>query len=314
MKTCQTNDTFPFVLKSQHIELRVRDLSDTPTCRAPIYPRNRNESRPHIRSAMESFPLSERDISVIKKIKDPEFDPSSAVVIDNTLPNDPHLTNPSTYINVSQQEREIVLGLQEFELRQTNPYLSSDINPVDEYQAALVRLDHLIVQHPNYASARNNRAQILRRLYGDAVLISGSPSPAQALVQSLDDDERQRVAVKLLSDLDTSISLLSPAPGSPISPQAARTLSMAHTQRAAVYLITSKLLASSSLSVDQGRPEAKWSKLDFEKAASRDFAFGGKYGNDIAKGLAVSTNPTAKLCGQIVREALRKEYGSAFVA
>ncbi len=32
----------------------------------------------------------------------------------------------------------------------------------------------------------------------------------------------------------------------------------------------------------------------------------------LQRGLAVSTNPTAKLCGQIVREAMKKEYGAAF--
>lgn len=60
------------------------------------------------------------------------------------------------------------------------------------------------------------------------------------------------------------------------------------------------------------RKEVQWSKMEFEAAASRDFALGGRYGNEIAKGLAVATNPTAKLCGQIVREAMKKEYGPAF--
>ena len=58
--------------------------------------------------------------------------------------------------------------------------------------------------------------------------------------------------------------------------------------------------------------EAGWTKTDFEDAASREFALGGRYGNEIAKGLAVSTNPTAKLCGQMVREAMKNEYGPSF--
>jgi hypothetical protein len=78
--------------------------------------------------------------------------------------------------------------------------------------------------------------------------------------------------------------------------------------------MTSRLLGSKSLSVDAARPEAGWSKLDFEEHASRDFAMGGRYGNEIAKGLAVSTNPTAKLCGQMVREAMKKEYGPGFAS
>jgi hypothetical protein len=43
--------------------------------------------------------------------------------------------------------------------------------------------------------------------------------------------------------------------------------------------------------------------------ASRDFMLGGRYGNQIAKALAVATNPTAKLCGSIVQEAMSKEFG-----
>jgi hypothetical protein len=40
---------------------------------------------------------------------------------------------------------------------------------------------------------------------------------------------------------------------------------------------------------------------------------GGRYGNEIARALAVSANPTAKLCGEMVREALRKEFGGGTV-
>lgn len=127
------------------------------------------------------------------------------------------------------------------------------------------------------------------------------------------EDEVSKAALTILSDLDEAISLLTPKNSfAPISPVTGKTLSQAHTQRAAMYYMTSKLIQSDvTISLD-GRKEEKWTKLDFESAASRDFALGGRYGNEIAKGLAVSTNPTAKLCGQIVREAMKKEYGPAF--
>ena len=48
-----------------------------------------------------------------------------------------------------------------------------------------------------------------------------------------------------------------------------------------------------------------------EEMASRDFFFGGQYGNEIARQLAVQTNPYAKMCGAIVKEALRKEVEGA---
>ena len=57
--------------------------------------------------------------------------------------------------------------------------------------------------------------------------------------------------------------------------------------------------------------EAHWKAIEFEEHASRDFMLGGRYGNEIAKALAVSANPTAKLCGEMVREAMRKEYAGA---
>jgi hypothetical protein len=44
-----------------------------------------------------------------------------------------------------------------------------------------------------------------------------------------------------------------------------------------------------------------------EEMASQDFFFGGRYGNKVAQQLAVQTNPYAKMCGAIVKEALRKE-------
>jgi hypothetical protein len=62
------------------------------------------------------------------------------------------------------------------------------------------------------------------------------------------------------------------------------------------------------LRLDSSRKEASWKTIDFEENASRDFMMGGRYGNEIAKALAVSTNPTAKLCGEMVRGAMRKEY------
>jgi hypothetical protein len=204
------------------------------------------------------------------------------------------------------------LSIQNLEMQQakqqSNRTVDSDI--AGEYRKCVSRLGQLVQDHPQYASARNNRAQALRRLYGDSMLVGDAPRTPQRLLQEFDDAERFEAAATVLGDLDHAIALLTPKVAySRLSPQVARTLSNAHTQRAAIYLMTSKLLGPRSVSIDAGRPEAGWSKLDFEERASRDFAMGGRYGNEIAKGLAVSTNPTAKLCGQMVREAMKKEYG-----
>jgi len=51
---------------------------------------------------------------------------------------------------------------------------------------------------------------------------------------------------------------------------------------------------------------------DLEEAASRELGLGGRYGNETARQLAVKTNPYAKLCGSIVREALTKEIADFY--
>lgn len=61
--------------------------------------------------------------------------------------------------------------------------------------------------------------------------------------------------------------------------------------------------------IEEGRKEREWRTVRFEEEASRDFIVGGRFGNEIAKALAVASNPTAKLCGEMVKEAMKNEYG-----
>ncbi|KAG5949876.1 hypothetical protein E4U53_005678 [Claviceps sorghi] len=258
--------------------------------------------------------LSTRDINVLEKIRDPESNPAAGVVIDESLPRDPHVTPSADYDGLVSRERAVIRTIQSIETQFADSQ-SQDANEaaIRGYAQCRADLDGLVAEFPNYASARNNRAQIVRRLYGDAMLLDFTTDVPLPLVEQPDQAEKQDAAASALDDLDKSIQLLSPAtPSTPVSPQAARTLSMAYTQRAAIYLRTSKLLPHRALHVHDRRVEAQWSHLDFEQAASHDLAYGGRYGNPIAKGLAVSVNPTAKLCGQIVREAMKKEYGSSF--
>ncbi|OAA46387.1 hypothetical protein NOR_03140 [Metarhizium rileyi] len=260
--------------------------------------------------------LSTRDANVLEKIKDPESNPAAGVITDESLPRDPHVTSSSDYDKVVQLERSVIAEIQTIEARFSESQLQdANETAVKGYQQCLAELDALISEFPNYASARNNRAQIIRRLYGDAMLLEFTTDMPLPLIEQPDATAKKKAAVRALQDLEESISLLSPATSStPISPQAARTLSMAYTQRAAIYLRTSKLLSDRLLDTDKSRDEANWTRVQFEQAASHDLAFGGRYGNHIAKGLAVSVNPTAKLCGQIVREAMKKEYGPSFDA
>ncbi|KAH8677458.1 hypothetical protein BX600DRAFT_506495 [Xylariales sp. PMI_506] len=261
---------------------------------------------------MEAKLLSRRDENVLDKIKDPESNPLTAMVVDPSLPKDPIITDMAVYERVSKRERDVILAMQQLEMQLASLKVAEKIpDPIQEYQTCISHLGELITDFPRYASARNNRAQALRRLYGDNMLLQMKDQ--QALIPNANNQEKSQAALTALADLDEAIALLTPKSlFASISPQAAKTLSLAHTQRAAIYHMTSKSVSKNPLLLDQKRGEATWTKLDFEGAASRDFALGGRYGNEIAKGLAVSTNPTAKLCGQIVREAMKKEYGPAF--
>ncbi|KAL7941689.1 hypothetical protein V8C42DRAFT_334485 [Trichoderma barbatum] len=263
---------------------------------------------------MTTVSLSRHDINVLEKIKDPESNPAAGVVIDSALPRDPQIVDHSVYERVVERERTIIRTLQAIEMQLSNFHGEDDADKaIENYKSCVSDFGQIISDYPHYASARNNRTQIMRRLYGDSMLLNYTATMPMPLIPQPEQPEKRNAAKDTLEDLETAIRLLTPSsPMTPMSAQAARTLSMAHTQRAAIYLRTAKLLSDRQLDIDDSREEATWSRMDFEEAASRDLALGGRYGNQIAKALAVSVNPTAKLCGQIVREAMKKEYGPAF--
>lgn len=263
---------------------------------------------------MTTVSLSKHDLNVLEKIKDPEFDASRVAVIDDSLPADPHIRVANVYDEVTQKERKIIQSIQQLEA-EFNQSQTLDCSEVASqgYKVCLADLTTLISEYPSYASAKNNRAQMLRRLYGDALLLDNPSTTPAPVIENPGRGEKKNAAVLALNDLQKCIALLSPpSPSTPLSPQTAKTLSMAHTQRAAIYLRTAKLLPFRSLDIYEELPEARWTSIDFEEAASQDLALGGRYGNEIAKSLAVSVNPTAKLCGQMVRQAMKKEYGPSF--
>lgn len=297
---------------------------------------------------MSSSSLTQHDLSILEKIKDPESASSSAapLVIDDGLPRDPHVRDPEQYQHVVQIERGIISSLEATELQiaglggpgsssgpandDTNTNTDTNTTPLlAQYLDCVRRFDELIQEFPNYASARNNRAQSLRRIYGDGMLVktaegeapgsgSGAGAGAGAGAPILDpgasDETLISVSKTILTDLATAISLLTPITSfAPLSSPSAKTLSQAHTQRGALYHQTAKRLSikGSRLRIDESRREREWKVVDFEENASRDFLMGGRYGNEVARALAVSANPTAKLCGEMVKEAMRKEYAGA---
>jgi tetratricopeptide (TPR) repeat protein len=94
-----------------------------------------------------------------------------------------------------------------------------------------------------------------------------------------------RPSEEVKADLDKAISLARPRSTlEPVSMLQAKVLSNAYTQLGAVLLREGK-----------------------EEEAGAVFQQGGRYGGDVARSMAVKLNPVARLCGAIVKEAMRKE-------
>ncbi|KAL9121599.1 MAG: hypothetical protein Q9187_001839 [Circinaria calcarea] len=248
--------------------------------------------------------LTLNDRAVLSKLFDPESAPNAGVLIDPSLPYDPNIQDVNTLACIKREELVVIKSLEQC-LRDPS---STWEDKHQRLSHAYDRISVLVDAYPNSASLLNNRAQIFRLQYGDSPLISHKGMTTPGKIQAL--------AGTALKDLNEAIRLLSPpSPQCAISPNQCRVLAQAHTQRAAMYHAVSKKLAHQ----DQN-PESmpamtaslatigNWKLQDFEEAASRDFFMGGRYGNEVGKALAVHTNPTAKLCGQIVQEAMRREY------
>jgi hypothetical protein len=163
---------------------------------------------------MPSASLTNHDLFILEKIKDPESGPSAPVLVDSSLPRDPHITDDAFYLQIAQSERGIISSIQDVELQIANlkPTVS---DPLAQYLSCVERLDELVEEYPEYASARNNRAQALRRIYGDGMLVKGDSQTSTEEAKPLDveaSDEDLIVASNtILEDLDTAVKLLTPA-------------------------------------------------------------------------------------------------------
>lgn len=225
--------------------------------------------------------LTTNDSAVLQALFDAESSPSSTITIDPSLlpfPGNAHIT-PEIHDSLSVREHAIINSLQ-----------SQDVSR-DSVQTAIEALTALITEYPGCPSPYVNRAQAFRLLGGDSM-------------HDDDDEEKSAITERLLADLGSAITLCTPAsPASPVSPAQARILADAHTHRGYILLQAARARsrANERYSVT-GR-----SGPELEELASRDFFFGGRYGNKIAQQLAVQTNPYAKMCGAIVKEAMRKD-------
>ena len=220
--------------------------------------------------------LSTNDNAVLGALFDPESSLSNSTQVDESTPAN---FDDTEVASIQGQERQALLPL------------NTETPPVSTIGYAITQLDNIIEQQPLYASAWNNRAQTRRMLH------------------EVDQLHKQIDALKLImNDLAQAIALATPIdPLQTVPAMHAKVLASAHTHRG-------YLLYAASKSDDLARAMALASESlkglnseGLEEMASRDFTLGGRYGNDTARQLAVRTNPYAKLCGSIVKEAMQKE-------
>ncbi|KAK7187074.1 hypothetical protein DPSP01_005868 [Paraphaeosphaeria sporulosa] len=227
--------------------------------------------------------LSANDARILNALFDPETLPSSVAAaqststIDDSLP--PHPAMPSSQLSTLEaQQNELVRHITS----------SSSISSVE---AAIKQQDEIVSSHPSYPSAYLNRAMLRRML-----LESSLPKEADASIFSSPEPDLDA----LFSDLSRSISTCLPSSSSAstsVSTYQARILRTAYSHRAYLYLKAAEL----------GIEWRGKGKSELEEAASADFAGAARFGDEVAREMSVRTNPYAKMCGAIVRNALREE-------
>lgn len=255
--------------------------------------------------------LSPSDSKILHAVFDPESAPETPrITIDPSLPPDAHISSAALLSTLRARELAAVKVVEKYAGSDDDQRGKSGV-----YEKAKALLDTVIAEYPFYASAWNNRAQLRRWRCSDA---GGFAGESGASVGEEVRKEARRCMMEALEDLDRAIALASPPSSSPdkaVSPAQGKLLAQAWTQRAAIFWGTAKALSRSGMSLfpvqdDEEAPIwSTWDKTRFEEEGSRCFFMAGLYGSEIGRAMAVLSNPTAKLCGNIVKEAMRGERG-----
>jgi hypothetical protein len=225
------------------------------------------------------------------------------VKVDSSLPSWPSSVKiPETDLpSLKQRESDIIRNLQ-----------GNESPSQEAVKSALEGFDSLITDNQTYPSAYINRAQTLRLLV-DLIHnkeTGNKETPNTELADgALFSPQTSQLCSSIFSDLGQAITLATPAsPADAVSTAQARLLADAHTHRGYLLLKAARVKKTYSGDDEAGPQRLRGLTSDqLEEMASQDFFFGGRYGNKVAQHLAVQTNPYAKMCGAIVKEALRKE-------
>ncbi|KAG9947624.1 hypothetical protein KCU85_g5601, partial [Aureobasidium melanogenum] len=223
--------------------------------------------------------LTTRDSFVLKSLFDPEASatPTKHASSHTSLPGMPEdqfSARRSTEIRIISQ-------------------LQNNTSDPETVQRAINDLSLLIDESPAYASAYINRAQASRLLI-----------PTSGLFTS----DHAEASEQLLKDLQKGIQLASPtSPDQQPSTHQTTVLAAAYTHRGFLLLKIADIIRSGEQVHGVSETLQSASAESVEEQASKDFAAGGQYGSKEAREMAVRTNPYAKMCGAIVKEALKKE-------
>jgi hypothetical protein len=234
--------------------------------------------------SLRNTTLSANDTRILNALFDPETLPSSvarskdAAAIDPSLPAHPSIST-SQLSDLEAQQNAIIQRVSK----------DSDYETIDD---AIAQLNGVLVAWPNYAGAYVNRA-MLRRMRMEVSLKDG-----ESIFKASKNDVEA-----LFTDLARAIHLSLPvsSPAAPVSSYQAKILRTAYSHRAYMYL----------KAVESGTGLNGLGKSELEELASKDFAGAARYGDEVAREMSVRTNPYAKMCGAIVRNALREERKEA---
>jgi len=224
--------------------------------------------------------LSKHDLHILGALFDPELSLSTSAPVDASKPALPHL-DEDEFASIRAEE-QMILKL-----------LHGSSQTADTIDRAIQQLTGLITRSPGFAPAYFNRAQARRLFVTDDNLFT---------------EEFTEQSRFVFADLQSTITL-----ATPLSPQASLSihqqslLASVHAHRG-LLLMKAVQRAENGFKV-YGLPDelCKPDKDSIEDAASRDFFFGGRYGDKDAQQMSVKTNPYAKMCGAIVKQAMRQE-------
>jgi len=243
--------------------------------------------------------LSVADAKILNTVFDPESAPEAAgIEIDPRLPPDTHIRSLSLLTALRAEEVSAI--------RRVEAYTSGSLAQKHTvYLNALHILSGLIADHPSYASAYNNRAQLHRWRFGDRGVLVRLPS---AKTETMETQMAIEALEQAVLDLAMAAELAKPAPSAAaVSPAQGKVLAQAWTQRAAIFWGAAKDLEAGGVLVGATNEWSAWDQTRFEEEGSRCFFLAGLFGSRVGKGMAVVANPHARLCGSIVQEALRRE-------